>query len=42
MEEADNTDHIRIRQGIEGDLDVVSRQHASSLVDLGEDMRVDV
>ena len=42
MGEAGNTDHFRIRQGIEGDLDVVSCKHASSLVNLGEDVRVDV
>ena len=37
-----NTYHVGICQRVEGDLDVVACQHASSLVDLGEDVRVDV
>jgi len=36
-----STHHVKIRQRVEGDLDVVARQHASSLVDLGKDVRVE-
>ena len=39
---AGNAYHVGIRQRVEGDFDVVACQHASPLVDLGEDVRVDV
>ena len=42
MRRVGDTHHLRIRQRVERDFNVVARQHASSLVNLGEDVRVDV
>jgi len=42
MDKAGKTNRVSIRQWVEGDLDVVTRHHTSSPVDLGEDLRIDV